>query len=89
MLTAQAAGAAAVIGDGDDRSEINNGALRGGKWIVARHDVKFQSAKQSGETGAAAESDDANAARGRNCPANYFCHERARTRAGEFTLAEK
>jgi hypothetical protein len=55
---------------------------------VARDDVKFQSAKKRGESGAAAESDDANATRGRNLLPDDFFHESARARAGDFTLAE-
>ena len=56
---------------------------------MARDDVQFQSAEQRGESSAAAESDDANAASRRNFWANVFCHDRARARAGDFTLAEK
>jgi len=45
ILAAQAAGAAAVIGDGDDRGEIGNGALGSRVLIGAADDVFLESAK--------------------------------------------
>jgi hypothetical protein len=62
VLAAQAAGAAAVVGDGDDGGEVGNGALGGGVLIGASDDVFFKAAEERGEAGAAAESDDAEAA---------------------------
>ena len=44
IFAAQAAGAATVIGDGDDCGQIDDGPLRGRVWIVARNDMQFQSA---------------------------------------------
>ena len=48
IFTAQSAGAAAVVGDGDDRGEIGDGALRVGIFVIAADDVLFQSAEQRG-----------------------------------------
>ena len=63
IFAAQAAGAAAVIGDGDDGGEIGDRALGAGVFVVAAHDEFFQAAQQRGKSGAAAESDDAESAR--------------------------
>src|SRR5712692_7215584 len=55
VLAPQAAGAAAVVGDGHDRSEIAN-RLAAGPLPPAR-DVLLQSAQNSGKTRAAADRD--------------------------------
>src|SRR5260370_1018818 len=57
ILAAQAAGAAAVIGDGDDGGEIGDGTLGAGVLVGAADDVVLEAAKQRGQSGAAAESD--------------------------------
>src|SRR6266481_6951081 len=57
ILAAQAAGAAAVIGDGDDGGKISDGALGAGVLVGAADDVVLEAAKQRGQSGAAAESD--------------------------------
>ena len=62
VLAAQAAGAAAVIGDGDDGGEIGDGVLGAGVFVGAANDEFLEAAKKSGEAGAAAESDDAEGA---------------------------
>jgi hypothetical protein len=62
VFAAQPAGAAAVIGYGDDGGEIGDGALFGGMLVTAADDVLLEPAKEGGKAGAAAESDDAEAA---------------------------
>ena len=62
VLAAQTAGAATVIGDGDNGGKIGDRALGGGLLIAAADDVLFKTAKESGEPGAAAESNHADAA---------------------------
>jgi len=57
VFAAQAAGAAAVIGDGDDGGEIGDGALGSRVLIGAADDVFLESAKKGREAGAAAEGD--------------------------------
>jgi hypothetical protein len=52
ILAAQAAGTAAVIGDGDDGGEIGDGAIAAGVVIGAADDVFFQAAEEGGEAGA-------------------------------------
>ncbi len=59
VLAAQAAGAAAVIGDGDDRGEIGDGPFGGGATVGAANHVFLESPKQRGKPGAASKSDDA------------------------------
>jgi len=62
FLAAQAAGAAAVIGDGDDRGEVGDGMLGRSVLIGATNYVFFQPAEKCREAGAAAESDNAETA---------------------------
>ncbi len=62
VLAPQAAGAAAVIGDGNDGGKISDGALGAGVFVSAADDEFFEAAKERGKAGAAAESDDAEAA---------------------------
>jgi hypothetical protein len=57
IFAAQAAGAAAVVGDGNDGGEADNGVF-GLDFVAAAGDEIFQAAQQSGKTGAAAEGDD-------------------------------
>ncbi len=45
IFAAQAAGAAAVIGDGDDGGEVGDGMVRGGGFVAAARDELFQAAK--------------------------------------------
>jgi hypothetical protein len=61
VLAAKAAGAAAVIGDGDNSGEVGDRPLAGGMLVVAADDVFLEAAKESGETGAPSKSDDAEA----------------------------
>src|SRR6266568_4178883 len=61
VLAAQAAGAAAVIGDGNDGGEIGDGALDAGVFIGAADDEFFEAAKKRGQPGASSKSDDAEA----------------------------
>jgi hypothetical protein len=61
IFAAEAAGAATVIGDGDDGGKIRDGPFRRGMLIAAADNMFLQTAEQRGETGAAAESDDAQA----------------------------
>lgn len=57
VFAAKAAGTAAVIGDGDDGGEIEDGALSGRLVIAATNDVLLEAAEEGGEAGAASESD--------------------------------
>jgi hypothetical protein len=61
IFATKTAGAAAVIGDGDDRGEIGDGPLGGGLLIAAAHDVLLEAAEKSGEAGTPAESNNADA----------------------------
>ena len=61
VLAAKAAGAAAVIGDGDNGGEVGDRPLAGGMPVVAANDVFLKAAKERGETGATSKSDDAEA----------------------------
>ena len=62
VLAAQAAGTAAVIGDGDDGCEISDRALKSGMFVAAPHYVFLEPAKECGEARTAAKSHDAEAA---------------------------
>jgi hypothetical protein len=62
VLAAKAAGAAAVIGDGDNGGEVGDRPLAGGLPVVAADNVFLEAAKECGKTGAASEGDDAKAA---------------------------
>lgn len=75
IFAAQAAGAAAVIGDGNDGGEIADGAFRRGLLIAAADDVLLETAEEGGETGAPAESNNPAAENRRFCDTSAF-HER-------------
>ena len=62
VLPAQAAGAAAVIGDGDDGGEIGDGVFGAGVLVDAANDEFLEAAKERGKAGAASKGDDAEAA---------------------------
>ena len=74
IFAAEAAGAASVIGDGNDCGEIGNGAFGRGLLIATTNNVLLETAEQGGETGAPAESNDAAAANRRFCDTRAF-HE--------------
>ena len=57
VFTAQTAGAAAVVGDGNDGGEIGDRASEGGLFVAPPDDMVLQTTKKSGKPGAAAESD--------------------------------
>lgn len=57
IVAAESAGAAAVVGDGDDCGEIGDGALNPAFGVA---DVLLEGAKNGGESSAAAECHDAN-----------------------------
>jgi len=61
IFAAEAAGAAAVIGDGDDGGKIADGAPGGGPLVGATDDMFLEAAEEGGEASAAAEGDDAKA----------------------------
>lgn len=54
ILAAQAAGAATIIGDGNDGDQVGDGALGRRQSIAAANDVFLQASEQSGETSAPA-----------------------------------
>jgi hypothetical protein len=62
IFAAEAAGTAAVIGDGDDGGKIGDGAFRAGLFAGAGDDEFLEAAEKSGEASAAAEGHDAEAA---------------------------
>src|SRR6266478_4296860 len=74
VLAAQAAGASAVIGDGDDGGEIGDGALGAGAFVGAADDEFLETAEERGEAGAAAKSNDAEAAGQSLRFGAAFCH---------------
>ena len=74
VLAAQTAGAAAVVGDGDDGGEVGDGALAAGVFIDAAEDVLLEPAEKRGKTGAAAEGDHSEAARERFRIGDAFFH---------------
>src|SRR5260370_9743938 len=57
ILAAQAAGTAAVVGDGDDGGEIGDGAFNAGVLVAAADDEFLEAAGGRGEPGSASESD--------------------------------
>ena len=57
IFATQAAGAAAVVGDGDDGGEAGDWMF-GSDFVAATGDEIFEAAQESGKSGAAAESDD-------------------------------
>ena len=63
IFPSQAAGAAAVIGDGNDCSQIYDGPLRRGIRIMARDDMQLKPAKKRGKAGTTAKSDHPNSLR--------------------------
>jgi hypothetical protein len=62
VLAAKAAGASAVIGDGDDGGQVGDRPLSTGMLIVATDDVLLEAAEECRETRASSESDDAETA---------------------------
>jgi hypothetical protein len=63
ILAAQTAGAAAVVGDGNNRGEIRNGPISADMLIFATAYMLFQSAQQRGQTRAATQRHDTKAPR--------------------------
>jgi len=61
ILAAQAAGAAAVISDGNNGSEIGNGPFGGGAAVGAANHMFLKAAEERGKAGAASKGDDAEA----------------------------
>lgn len=62
IFAAQAAGAAPVIGYGDDGGKVGDGPFRGGILIAAADNVVLQSAEERGKAGAATQGDNAETA---------------------------
>ena len=62
IFAAKPAGAAAIVGDGDNRGEVGDGTFAGGAAVRAAHNVLFQTTKQCGKARAATECDDAQTA---------------------------
>src|SRR5260370_17851948 len=58
ILAAQAAGTAAVVGDGDDGGEIGDGAFNAGVLVGAADDGFLEAPEERGGAAAASESDD-------------------------------
>src|SRR6266550_4419564 len=86
VLPAQAAGAAAVIGDGDDGGEIGDGAFGAGALVDAADDEFLESAEESGKAGAASKGDDAETAGKSFRFGGAFFHADNRDRRTGFTL---
>ena len=89
ILAAQAAGAAAVIGDGDDGSKIGDGVFGAGVFAGARNDKFLEAAEQSGEASASAEGYDAEASGERVWFGGGFFHEGVRVRGNGFNNSRK
>ena len=62
IFTSQAAGAAAVIGDGNDGGKVGDGTVEGGTIVATADDVLLKAAQQGGQASATAKSDNAKAA---------------------------
>ena len=75
VFAAQAAGGAAVVGDGDDGDEVGDGALGGGVIVAAANAVFFEAAQEGGEAGATTEGHDAEAAAEDFGWRGFFGHE--------------
>src|SRR3981081_3651818 len=56
VFTAQTAGAAAVISDRDNGSEIGDGPFGAGVLVVAANHVFFEAAEEGGKSGATSKS---------------------------------
>lgn len=61
VFPTQAARAAAVIGNGNDGGEIDDGTFGGRLLVAAANDMFLESTKKRGKAGAATESDDPDA----------------------------
>src|SRR5437764_471974 len=85
MGAGQAAGAAAVIGDGDDGGEIGDGTFGAGALVNAADDKLLEAAKKRREACAASKSDDAEAARESFRFGGAFFHADNRDRRTGFT----
>src|SRR4029077_17431112 len=86
VFAAQSAGAAAVIGDRDDGGEGGDGTLSAGLFVGAANDVFLKAAEERGEAGAAAEGDNAEAARERFRFGGTFFHGDVCDECGGFLL---
>jgi hypothetical protein len=73
IFAAQAAGTAAVVGDGDDGGEAGDRVL-GFDFVAAAGDEILEAAQQSGKAGAAAESDDVESVSGTLWLGDGFLH---------------
>ncbi len=85
IFAAKTAGTAAIVGDGDNRGKVSDGAFAGSLAIRAEDDVLFQSAKQRGKARAAAERDYTQSSGLQRVLASRLFHVRLkfrRTRAG-------
>jgi len=89
VLPAQAAGAAAVIGDRDDGGEIGDGVFGAGVLIDAADDEFLEAAKERGKSGAASKSDDAEAAGKSFRFGGAFCHAGVRDGGAGFILQKR
>src|SRR5712692_8568147 len=89
ILAAQATGTAAVIGDGDDGGEIGDGALGAGVFVGSADDEFLEAAEERGEAGAAAKSNDAEAAGKSLRFGATFCHTGARDGRSGFILQKR
>jgi hypothetical protein len=88
ILAAKATGAAAVVGNGDDRGEIGDRASEGGLLVATANDMIFQATEKSGEASAAAESDHTEGTRSPLRLARLF-HERFEYRSESIIDAER
>ena len=86
VLAAQAAGTAAVIGDGDDGGEVGDGVFGAGVLVDAANDEFLEAAKERGKAGAASKSHDAEAAGKSFRFGGAFCHTGVRDGGAGFIL---
>src|SRR6266403_2627985 len=89
VFAAQAAGAAAVIGDGDDGDEIGDGAFGAGVLVDTADDEFLEAAKERGKAGAASKSDYAEAAGESFRFGGAFCHAGVRGGGAGFILQKR
>jgi hypothetical protein len=89
VFPADAAGAAAIIGDGDDRRQIGDRVFDGSVLVAAADDVFLEAAEKRGETRSTTESNDAEAAGERFRIGNAFFHDNASEKLCSIILQER
>lgn len=92
VFAAKTAGTAAIVGDGDNRGQVSDGAIAGSVAIRAKDDMLLQPTKQRGKAGASTERDHTQSAGLQRVLASRLFHVRLSfrmTRAGRRSAAEE